>query len=196
MVHGLAGIVAAVGDNAEAIRKPLVFRDLGGGGEDIGGDPRLFSDELARVREVLLRHDEDVGGRLRIYIPEGVDLIVFVNLCRRDLAGDDPAEQTIHNISPFHNTPQKRVRSISHGGERLVELRRVADAGHGAVGSAAASAAADRGELLDDGAGVRALLDGLGAADDGHDGLAAVFAVGRVISSNIHTIQAEMGQRT
>ena len=66
MVHGLTGVVAAVGHDAEAARKPLVFRDLGGGGEDIGGDMRLFSDELARVGDVLLRHDEDVGGRLRI----------------------------------------------------------------------------------------------------------------------------------
>ncbi|MNY53708.1 hypothetical protein D3C86_1894880 [compost metagenome] len=48
--------------------------------------------------DVLLRDHEDVDRRLGVDVAEGDGVIVLVDDLRRDLAGDDLAEETIGHL--------------------------------------------------------------------------------------------------
>jgi len=49
-----------------------------------------------------LGHQQNMRGRARPEVAEGKDAVIFVNLAGRYLAGDDAAEEAIHNVSWRH----------------------------------------------------------------------------------------------
>ena len=97
VLHRLAGLLAAVGHHTVAF-PAMLGADAGDGGEDMGHHPGIFRGDLGRGGDVLLGDDQEVGGRLRIEIIEGEDLIILVQLVRWDLAGCDLAENTHEGI--------------------------------------------------------------------------------------------------
>ena len=66
----------------------------------VADDLGIFRCGILQIHNMPLGNDEHVRRRLGIDIFEGVDLIVFVNLLRGNLTGDDLAEEAIvHDIS-------------------------------------------------------------------------------------------------
>ena len=88
---GLAAVGASVGDDAVAFW--VVLLGVCGGGfeevaEEVGGG-------CGDVCEVLFGDEEEVGGRLGIYVWEGEDLVVFEDGFHGDLVGGDFAEEAV-----------------------------------------------------------------------------------------------------
>jgi hypothetical protein len=52
----------------------------------------MIGDQVANITDVLLRNDEDVDGRSRRDVAEGIHVLAVENRGARDLSGDDLAE--------------------------------------------------------------------------------------------------------
>ena len=92
MRHGLAGIAAMIDDEAEAFIPSLdaeLFGDTARREQQGPERGLIFRHGLADTRDELLRHDEDVGGSLRIDVVEGRDEIVLIDERRGNLTVDD-----------------------------------------------------------------------------------------------------------
>jgi len=61
----------------------------------VSDDLGVFRPRRVYPLDVLLRNDENVGGRLRIDVLKGKDAIVFVDFLRWNLAVDDFAEEAV-----------------------------------------------------------------------------------------------------
>ena len=68
--------------------------------------------DLGRRRDVLPRHQQDVGRRLRMEVADGEDEVVLVDAHGRDLARRDPAEQA---ISAHAALPEFEVAAMGPG---------------------------------------------------------------------------------
>ena len=99
MLYRLAGIGAAVCDNAVTAREIFGLGDLGDGFKDLRNECAVFRSDFIDGRNMFLRHDEDMYGCLRIYITESIDIFVFKNLRRGYVALDDFAEKAVHQIN-------------------------------------------------------------------------------------------------
>ena len=94
MVDGLSGRAAVVRDDAIAgVLDPLGMRDLRGDREQSPGEDRVRVRHVGERRDVGARHDQHVRGRDGRDIADREHQVVHMDLRRRDLAGDDPAEE-------------------------------------------------------------------------------------------------------
>jgi len=101
VVDRLASEVVAVHHDTKTFLTALFF------GETLSREKDMTSERFVVIfaqvvegRDVLLRNDEEVHGRLRRDVVEGDDLIIFIKLVRGDIPSHDLAEQTIHGVSP------------------------------------------------------------------------------------------------
>lgn len=94
VLHGLAGLIAAVVDDA-VILAAQVCTDLGDDLKAMRHDVGVAAIDLAGAADVLLGHHQEMGGRLRVDVIEGVAQLVLVDLIGGDLPGNNGAEQAI-----------------------------------------------------------------------------------------------------
>ena len=80
MLYRLASVRTAVGDNTISAGEFFALGNLGDGFKDLGNERAVLRSYLINRRNMLLRHDKDMYGRLRIDIAEGVDVFVFIDL--------------------------------------------------------------------------------------------------------------------
>ena len=106
MLDGLAGVVAAVVDNAVAVAQSERLGDFGDLGEDIRDDIRVVLIDRVGTADVLLGYDEHMHGSLRIEVIEAYNFIVLVNLFGRNGTVNDFTENTVgqdcHPLSEFY----------------------------------------------------------------------------------------------
>ena len=62
----------------------------------------MLGRQVRRGGDMVLGHDEDVRRRARRDVADREDGVVLVDLRRRDLAGDDPAEQAVGDAVLAH----------------------------------------------------------------------------------------------
>ena len=98
VLHALAGILSAVGDDAEAaLQDTLAFCDPAAGPEACG--EHIIRDVLdfADGGDVLLWHDQDMGLCHGIDIPEGIGIVVLIDFGGGNLACNDLAEKAVRH---------------------------------------------------------------------------------------------------
>lgn len=100
VMHGLPTQLIAVHHHAEAFRAALLIGQALGGKEDVPGQELVVFAQLIEGTDVFFRDHQKMHRRLRADIVEGDDLIIFIQLARGDVSGDDLAEQTIHGPPP------------------------------------------------------------------------------------------------
>ena len=114
VLDGLARLVAAVVDDTVALHAQLLA-DLHDDLEAVGHHGAVVRRNGVGAADVLLGHDQEMGGRLGVDVVEGVALLVLVDLIAGDLAVDDGSEQAIvlHGLSPFDGffTPSRPGRA-------------------------------------------------------------------------------------
>ena len=96
----LTGVGPGVDDAAVALRVSELLRDLRGGEEELARDLRVVGAEVVEGGYVLLGDDEHVRRGLRLDVLEGEDVLVLVDLLRRDLAPDELAEEAVLHGDP------------------------------------------------------------------------------------------------
>lgn len=101
VVHRLTSEVVAVHDDTEAVLAALLFGEALGRKQDMAGERLVvLLAEVMKGCDVLFRDDEKMHRRLRGDVVESDDLVIFIDLLRGNFPGHDPAEQTIHGVSP------------------------------------------------------------------------------------------------
>jgi len=93
---GLSGAGADVEDCAVSVFDVPLAGDLRGDELASANDFCVVGLGLFQSRKMFLGNDENMGGRLRMNIFEGKDVIVFVNLLGGKLTTDDAAEKAIY----------------------------------------------------------------------------------------------------
>ena len=85
--NALARRLETVRDEPEAVRvKPSLLGDFGCQKRQPSHQRAIFFGEIVERRNVLFGDDENVGGRLRVQVLEGVKLSVLVDLLARNSA--------------------------------------------------------------------------------------------------------------
>ena len=104
----LTAVLAHVGDNTVAVRETARGSHLGDRLKDRGDLTRgRRVDSVSRL-DVSLGHDENVDGSLRIYVAEGKDLFVLIDLGGGDIPRNNFTENT-RKISHFYTPLQKNL---------------------------------------------------------------------------------------
>lgn len=103
VVHCLSAVFAGVDHSAIAPRQSFGSRNLGGCPMKVADQGAVLLAIMGNGRDVLFRNDEDVYGRLRIDVGEGVALVVLVDGFGRDTSIDDPAEEAAHFGFSLHD---------------------------------------------------------------------------------------------
>ena len=101
VVDGLARAPAVVHDEAELL-VPGVARDAACGHQELPTEGGVL--EIAKTRDVLLRHHEDMERRAWEDVVDGEQIVVVEDDLRRHLAVDDPAEEAV-----LHRAENTRV---------------------------------------------------------------------------------------
>src|SRR5271170_7435564 len=91
---GLSRARANVQHCAVSLLNVALPRDLSGGEVAAPDEFSITGPRLFQSREMLARNDQHMRGRLRIDVFEGEDVLVLVNLFRRNLAVKNTAEKT------------------------------------------------------------------------------------------------------
>ena len=94
VLDGLAGLVAAVIDNAVALAAQF-FADLGDHFEDVCHQGAVLCVDHAGAADMLLGHHQEVDGSLRLDVIESEAQLVFVQLLGRDLTLEDLTENAV-----------------------------------------------------------------------------------------------------
>ena len=97
MIDGLAAVGAGVDDDAIAVAQSFCARGVGGHGEQVAKQGRMFAGSVGKRLEVLPRHHQKMGGRLRVDVSERNAFLVLKEEFCRNGSIDDLAEQTIHS---------------------------------------------------------------------------------------------------
>jgi hypothetical protein len=84
-----------------SVRDSFLARNAGGGARHPAQQELILVEGGCIVLDVLARHDQDVDWSLRIDVPKGDDLGIRVHQLGRNLAGRNPAEQTITHGSVY-----------------------------------------------------------------------------------------------
>ena len=92
VVDGLSALLVAVHHHAETFLAALLPGQALGDEEHVSGQQPVFFAQVGEGGNVLLGDDQEMHRRLRADVVEGDDLIVFVELARRDLPGGDLAK--------------------------------------------------------------------------------------------------------
>jgi len=94
MRHGFAGVRAVVEHEAEAAALQTQFlRHLARFQQQMTERGLVFHGGFGKARDGLLRNEEDMGGRLRVDVPERDDQVIFIDDLRWNLACDDFLEE-------------------------------------------------------------------------------------------------------
>lgn len=91
----LSGGRTDVVDGTVASFDTALARNFRGNDLAIADDFRVLRLSFLQAADVPLGNDKDVRWSLGVYIFEGIDLVVLVNLFRANRTGDDFAEQAI-----------------------------------------------------------------------------------------------------
>lgn len=117
MIHGLAAVFAGVDDDAIAFAKALVAGDCGGCREEVAEQIAIRGAGIVERGKVFAGNDENVDGRLRVEIGEGVTELVLVDGGGRDGTIGDLAEEAGHGVTslarPVYNRAGKRAERTS-----------------------------------------------------------------------------------
>lgn len=97
MIHRLPAVVTGVDDYAVAFAKVFVASDFRCGPEQVAEQGRVMRTGFSKRDDVLARRDQDVYGRLRVDVGEGIALLVLVDGGGRDASLDDFAEEATHD---------------------------------------------------------------------------------------------------
>ena len=92
MLHRLATVLSAVGDDTVAVYEAFGGGDLGDDLKDAGHVGGVVSGHLVGGGHVDLGNHEDVGGGHGRDVAEGVHHLVLVHLGRGDIPRDDLTE--------------------------------------------------------------------------------------------------------
>ena len=92
--HGLARLLADVGDDAVAVHTQLL-RHLGDDLEDVGHHGAVFGGDSSGGSDVGLGNHQEVSRSLRVNVVKGEALLILVDFVGRNVAGNNLAEQTI-----------------------------------------------------------------------------------------------------
>ena len=104
MVNRLATPLTGVGNDTIAIRdQTLLRRDHPRRQQQASGDERVVVAQVTHRRDVLARDDQYMGRRCRLNIAERDDRVIVIDAFSRDLAPNDPAEDTLL-IAAYHLT--------------------------------------------------------------------------------------------
>src|SRR3954468_23196515 len=95
MEHALSRAGTDVVDRPVSIFDLALARELRRDQLAVAEDLRVLRLGFLQSDHVFFGDDQHVRGRLRIDVLEGEGSLVFVDLLRGDLAGDDLAEQTV-----------------------------------------------------------------------------------------------------
>lgn len=91
--HGLAGLIAVVGDEAEAVADTTL---AGHAPDDLQQpSPQKLVVQLRQPGDMLSRHDQDMERRAREDVVDGHGIVVLVHDGRGDLRRDDAAEEAV-----------------------------------------------------------------------------------------------------
>jgi len=104
VLHGLAGILADIGDHAVAVVQTDFLGQLGDHGKDMAQQGTVLLRQGSGTLDVLFGHNKEMHLGLRVDIVKRHDLIVLIQLVRGDLALGDHTKQTI-----FHGNCSFRV---------------------------------------------------------------------------------------
>ena len=86
VLHGLAGILADIGDHAVAVVQANFLGQLGDHGKDMAQQGTVLLSQGSGTLDVLFGHNKKVHLGLRVDIVKRHDLIVLIQLVRGDLA--------------------------------------------------------------------------------------------------------------
>jgi hypothetical protein len=81
------------------VARPAAAAHRGGRGQDLAREAAVGRRECRDVRMVRLRDHQDVYGRLRHDVAERERRVRLVHDVRRDLTGDDAAEQAVSHLA-------------------------------------------------------------------------------------------------
>ena len=95
MLHGLACVLAHVGDDAVAVFQPLLLGQLCDDGEDVAQQGGILLGQHSGRGDVLAGDHKEMHLCLRVDVVECHHLVILVQLFRGDLALCDHAKQTI-----------------------------------------------------------------------------------------------------
>lgn len=95
---------AAVGD--ALLRSQTRRRD-----PDAMHQPGVGLGDLAQGRQVMPRDDQEMDGSLRVDILNGNEVIVLIDPLGGNLAGDDPAKETVGHFGTLRTVTLRTVRS-------------------------------------------------------------------------------------
>jgi len=70
-------------------------RNLCGSQVTAADDLGIFMRRILQINDMFLGNDQDVGGRFRIDVLEGVCVLVFIDFLRMNLAGNDFAKKAV-----------------------------------------------------------------------------------------------------
>jgi hypothetical protein len=97
VIHGLSAVVAGVNDDAVALAQAFFAGYLGGDPDEVTEQSGVMSCCLGERGDVFARQDEDVYGRLRVDVREGIGLLIFIDGNGWDASLDDFAEKAAHD---------------------------------------------------------------------------------------------------
>jgi hypothetical protein len=123
MIHGLAAVCAGVDNDAVAFSESLVARNFGRSLEEMAEEVAVFNAGIVQRGKVFAGNDEDVDGRLRMNIGEGVAQLVLIDSGRGNGAIGNFAKEAGHGVTSrarsVYNRAVERVE-CANPGERLV----------------------------------------------------------------------------
>jgi len=94
--------VAAVGDaDIERVFRAELARNSASRKHQVAQQVARIRAGICKPRQFALRNKQDMGGGLRVDVPESETEVVFVDDIGRYFSGDDPAEQGGHPSSCF-----------------------------------------------------------------------------------------------
>jgi len=96
MKDGLAGLGADVEDGAVAVFDLPIASNFGRRQMAASDDISLVFLRFFQSANMLFGNDQNVGRGFGIDVFEGEGVLVFVDFLRRNLAGDDFAEEAVH----------------------------------------------------------------------------------------------------
>ncbi len=109
VVDGLAAVFSGVDDHAVAFAEALVAGNQGRSVEKVTEEVAVLSVGIVERGKVLAGNDEDVDGRLRVNVREGVAELVLIDGSGGDGSLGDFAEEAGHEMTskarPVYNLP-------------------------------------------------------------------------------------------
>ena len=97
VVHGLACVRTAVGDHPVAAVQAFCCGDLGNDLKNVSNRSAVFGGHIVHGGKMGLGNHQNMGRCLGIDVPEGIHKLVFIDLGRGDIPGDNFTEQSVRH---------------------------------------------------------------------------------------------------